>query len=583
LSRETRLASTAELWELAALGARDGLWHWDLVRGVARFSPRWKSMLGLDDAEIGTDPQEWLERIHPDDRAAFDEALDAHLENLTPHLEVEYRIRSQVGGWRWVLCRGVVSRDPGGVAVRIGGSQTDVTEQKLAVEELIHQASHDSLTGLPNRILFSDRLEHAIERVGRDEENDFAVLFLDLDRFKLVNDTWGHQVGDEVLLEISRRLQRCIRPGDTIARMGETVAARLGGDEFTILLEDIRGIGDAVRVATRILEAFRAPIHIAGRGIETTLSASIGIATASIGYQSAEELLRDADAAMYRAKRLGKARIEICDPDMHRRTIELIELENDLGMALERNELRLLYQPLVDLETGRLFGFEALIRWHHPTRGVVMPADFIRIAEDSGAILEIGQWVVREACAQLAEWSNISGSRDVVMSVNVSARQLGHAQFAEDLLLVMEEHSIDPRQLKLEVTESAIVRDFDRAIDTLRRLAAMNVEMSVDDFGTGYSSFSYLHRFPISTLKIDQSFVQSMDTIPESRRIVEVIIPLAEVLGVRTIAEGVENEEQIRLLRSLGCHYGQGFHLGLPLEREEAAGLLRDGKTWALP
>jgi len=359
-----RIREAEERAELAALGAVDGLWEWNLQTGEVHYSRRWKSMLGYESHEIGRDQSEWTERVHEDDIDALREALDLHMRGETPHFESEYRMRQHDGSYRWMYARGVAHHSEDGAAVRIAGSQTDIQERKLAVEELMKTAFHDGLTGLPNRLLFMDRLTQLLARSRRDGGTPFSVMFLDLDRFKVINDTLGHLAGDRLLVEVSRRLQSCVRPGDTVARGGRLLSdgntvARLGGDEFTIILEGITNEREAIIVAERIEEAISAPYDIGGR--ETYTSASIGIVVSRTGFESADDLIRDADTAMYRAKKLGRSRYEICDHAMHETILHTIRLESDLRAAVDRDEFVLNYQPIVDLGSGRIAGFEALL------------------------------------------------------------------------------------------------------------------------------------------------------------------------------------------------------------------------------
>jgi diguanylate cyclase (GGDEF)-like protein/PAS domain S-box-containing protein len=560
----------------AARGSNDGLWHWNVRTNEVLFSPRWKAMLGYEEAELPDVLGSWFDRVHPEDLSKLEEDVRLHLRGETPHFESEYRMRSQDGAYRWFYTRGVAELDDDGKAAHIAGSQTDVTERKLAVEQLLKNAFHDALTGLPNRLLFMDRLQSAAVRARRHAGLCFAVLFIDLDRFKTINDTLGHLVGDELLVEVSKRLHSCIRPGDTIARMGDTLA-RLGGDEFTLLLEEIDDSTAAVRVAERILEELQRPFVIQGHELIT--SASIGIAVSNTGFERAEDLLRDADTAMYRAKKLGKARHEVCDQEMHDRANTMLRFESDLRRAEERGELNLVFQPIVLLEHGAIAGFEALIRWVHPERGMVFPTDFIPVAEEIGLIKGIGKWVLQRGCEQLARWQK-SGWPDVTLSVNVSGKQLSYVDFVEELVEIIESTGVDARGLKLEITESALVKNVEAAAEKLRRLKKLDVQLSIDDFGTGYSSFSYLHRFPIDTLKIDQSFVAAIMGENDSSRIVQVMVPLAGILGMNAVAEGIETAEQWEFLKGLNCAYGQGFYFSAGVSAQAATAMLTDSPKW---
>jgi diguanylate cyclase (GGDEF)-like protein len=426
-------------------------------------------------------------------------------------------------------------------------------------EHFRHAAFHDSLTGLPNRSLFSELLTAEIESSKIQPSRLFAVLFIDLDRFKNINDSLGHSYGDLLLVAFAKRLERILRPVDTLARFG--------GDEFAILLSTIVSPDDVVRVATRILEDLTTPFELEKSSSFT--SASIGIALSSTGYDRPEDILRDADTAMYRAKENGKGRYELFDKDMHAKAVSRLRLERDLRQAIEEKQFCVYYQPIIGLETGKLAGFEALVRWNHPTAGLVPPSEFIPVAEETGLIVQIGQWVLEEACAATRRWQQESPRhRDLTLSVNLSPRQVSQPDLLEQVVGALERSGLDPRCLKLEITESVVMENADAAIVLFKRLRALGVQLSIDDFGTGYSSLSYLHRFPLSHLKIDRSFVSRMTETKDNAEIVRTIITLAHNLGMKVIAEGVETSEQNELLRSLGCEYGQGYLFSRPVPPE---------------
>jgi len=563
------LRQSEERYALAARGANDGLWDWKLQTNEIYFSERWKQMLGFEDHELPNVVQSWMGRVHPEDLPTLQTQLQIHLEGQTPHFECEYRILEQGGTYRWMLGRAMAVRNVDNVAYRIAGSQTDITERKLAVEELLQAAFHDSLTGLPNRMLFMDRLTGAAHRAKR-KDYQIAVLFIDLDRFKIINDTMGHEMGDTVLVEIGRRLEGCIRPGDTVARLGSTVA-RLGGDEFTVLIERINDVADAVRIAARILEVVKQPLMTDGQEVTTT--ASIGIATSTTGFERPEDLLRDADAAMYRAKKLGKARYEVCDRQMHELALERLHIERDLHGIIERDELHVVYQPVVALEDEKVVGFEALLRWQHPTRGTMLPDDFIAIAENASLIHPITLWTLGKALRELQQLRETERGREITMSVNVSGRDFGYADFVEELEAALREQSIDPMAVRLEITESAVVRNADAAAHAMQELAAQHIHFTLDDFGTGYSSFANLLRYPIDTLKIDRTFIGRMHE-PDGMRAVTMMVTMARVLNMIAVAEGIETREQLDELRKLGCPFGQGYLFSKPVAAEEAAALL---------
>ena len=443
----------------------------------------------------------------------------------------------------------------------------EISDRQRAEEELLHSAFHDSLTGLPNRALFMDRLGHAVERAKRRENYLFALLFLDLDRFKVVNDSLGHMAGDQLLLAIASRITACLRSADTLAR--------LGGDEFTILLEDIKDLSDAKRVANRIHEELMLPFNLSGNEVFT--SASIGIALSATVYDRPEQLLRDADTAMYQAKARGKARHEVFDIAMHASAIALLQLETDLRRALERQEFRIYYQPIVSLLSGRIKGFEALVRWQHPERGLVSPTEFIPVAEETGLMIPIGWWVFHEACRQMHLWQvQFPANPPLTISVNLSDKQFSQPNLSEQIEKILHETSLDPRSLKLEITESVIMENAESATTMLSQLRSLGVQLYMDDFGTGYSSLSYLHRFPLDMLKIDRSFVSRMGVGDENSEIVRAIVTLAHNLSMNVTAEGVETTEQLALLQVLQCEYGQGYFFSKPVDAEAAAVLIAE-------
>jgi diguanylate cyclase (GGDEF)-like protein len=440
---------------------------------------------------------------------------------------------------------------------KLEGTSKELEESR---EHFRHAAFHDALTGLPNRSLFTEHLRVALTRTQQNEEYRFCVLFLDLDRFKNINDSLGHPCGDELLLLVARRLEMCIRQTDLVARFG--------GDEFAILLDGLQDLSDVVRVAEKIQQAISAPFKLSDHEAITT--ASIGIAVGSSSYKEAEDIIRDADTAMYRAKDQGKARYEIFDTAMHTRAVTLLRLESDLRRAVEKQELRVYYQPIVSVRTGELYGFEALVRWLHPERGLVSPADFIPLAEETGLIAPLGLTVLREACSQLRKWQQRSfADRDLIMSVNLSGKQLTQSDLIERIQEILVASQLNPAHLKLEITESVVMDNPELGAVTLTKLRKLGVRLSIDDFGTGYSSLSYLNRFPVDMLKIDRSFISGMNQADENLQIVTTILTLAGNLGMQVVAEGVETEDQLEQLRVLNCQYAQGFLFSRPLDSTE--------------
>jgi diguanylate cyclase (GGDEF)-like protein/PAS domain S-box-containing protein len=509
-----------------------------------------------------------LEVIHPEDRKRNEIQQSIPLLLESGSLDLEYRILRPDGEVRWLSDRSHVVKNERGEAIRLDGIIYDVTEQKLAQEKLLHDALHDALTGLPNRILFMERVEQALKHSKRRSYYLFALLFIDLDRFKTINDSLGHSHGDELLIEISGLLQSCLRSTDTVAR--------LGGDEFTVLLEDFNDIDDVIRITERIQNKLSLPFNLGGHTIFT--SASIGIVISSRQYQQGTELLRDADIAMYRAKELGKARYAIFDREMYERTIRLSRLERDLRLALQNKEFYLNYQPIICLRTGKLAGFEALIRWQHPEQGFISPVDFIPIAEDTGSIVQIGEWVLYEACRQLRAWHiKFPQTHLLKMSVNLAIQQIKQSSLLEILNRILLETGLDGSCLKLEITESMLMDDGEATIELLSQIRKKKIQLSIDDFGKGYSSLSYLHRFPINTIKIDRSFVSNMNSDEENFEIVKTIATLAHTLGMDIVAEGVETNEQMTQLKTLGCEFGQGYLFSKPLDSSAIESMLEEG------
>jgi diguanylate cyclase (GGDEF)-like protein/PAS domain S-box-containing protein len=483
-----------------------------------------------------------------------------------PMINVEEKETLADGGVRWVSTTKLPLRDRDGNIVGTFGISRDISQRKQAEEQLQRRAFYDPLTDLPNRALFLDRLQHLFQRARRALGSPpFAVLYLDVDRFKAVNDSFGHQAGDELLVGIARRLGRCLRPGDTLAR--------LGGDEFTVLLDDVRSESDATGVAARINEEMAAPLDV--RGHEVFTSVSVGIAISSVGYDRPEDMMRDADTAMYRAKARGRARHQVFAGDMHLRAVASLQLETDLRRALERQEIVPYYQPIVDLDTGSLLGFEALARWRHPTRGVLLPDLFIPVAEETGLVGPIGEWMLAQACRQAREWQRRHASFSKLgVSVNISGRQLLQVGLVTEVERALGDSGLDPACLTLEITESALMHNVGAGAGVVQRLHAMSVGLHLDDFGTGYSSLAYLHTFPVQALKVDRSFVDAMDRVPRQSAIVQAIVTLAQNLGMDVIAEGIETVTQAAALRALGCRRGQGFLFAHPLPADQAERLI---------
>ena len=523
-----------------------------------------EAILGFSPAEWIDDPGLWARQMHPDDRAR----MFAREESLAePSAPDEYRLRHRDGRTVWVRDEAALATDAEG-RLRWHGVISDVTDRKLAEAELErradvirYQAVHDPLTSLPNRALFQDRLVQALARPGAQ----IAVVLLDIDNFKLVNDSLGHSAGDELLMKIAPRLQTALRPDDTIAR--------LGGDEFVVLLDRIPDERSAARVAERIVAAFEAPFELSAG--EHFAKASLGIAIAGAEGSEPASLIRDADAAMYQAKARGRARFEIFDRAMRARSVERLSVENDLRRALKRQELHVVYQPIVSLRDSSIVSVEALLRWEHPTRGLLLPADFIAVAEESGLIEPIGRFVLDSACTQAARWHALRpDARPLGIAVNLSVRQFTQRALEATIAVALAESGVEPSSLCLEITESVLLEEPQGVADTIRRLSRLGVRFVLDDFGTGYSSLAYLSGLPIDGLKVDQSFVRSLGTDERSTAITTAIVRMAQALSLEVIAEGVEAAHQLRALRALRCELGQGFLFHGALTAEAIAELL---------
>ncbi|MGH9646953.1 MAG: putative bifunctional diguanylate cyclase/phosphodiesterase [Bryobacteraceae bacterium] len=568
------LKESEERYALAARGANDGLWDWNPVTRGLYLSGRWKEMLGYTETEIASDLDGWFSRIHPGDRERVKAEIVGRERDAGPIFAIEYRIRQKEGGYIWVLCRGIVVRDPSGRIVRMAGSQSDITQGKVV----------DPLTGLRNRLYFIDRLEALIDECA-GKAASFAVLFLDVDRFKIVNDSLGHETGDMLLVQVAERLRSSVRSTDLSARVAlPSVVARFGGDEFAVLLENLRTPADAAIVAQRIITQFTSHFDIRGRIIFATVS--VGIAPGDSAGTS-KDLLRNADTAMYYAKTRGKARFEVFDESMRGRAVARMELESDLRKAIEEQQFVVYYQPEVSLATGKVVGYEALVRWNHPQRGVVMPGEFLPVAEETGLIVPLGRLVLRDACRQMAEWHKKFGQDPrLAVSVNTSSRELADPDLIPNVARVLKETGLDPRSLRIEVTESSIMESQEATSSALRRLRDLGVSLEIDDFGTGYSSLSRLHEYPFSTVKIDRSFIKDLETETESLHLVKTILRLAEGLGLTVVAEGIETAEQLAKLSSLGCGFGQGYYFSKPVDSQRTQRAIQEAileHTSALP
>jgi diguanylate cyclase (GGDEF)-like protein/PAS domain S-box-containing protein len=566
---ERALQESEERYALAVRGANDGLWDWNLETSEVYYSQRWKAMLGFEDADVDNTPSAWLDRVHKDDLPIVKAELEAHRADRSSHFENEHRILHKDGTYRWVLARGIAERNPDGKPYRIAGSLTDIAQRKTVEEQLAQEALYDSLTDLPNRAFLTDLLNRSFRRTKRRKDYVFAILFVDLDRFKVVNDSLGHAAGDKLLIEVAQRIKGSVRPGD--------VVARLGGDEFLVLLDDLKDSRDTTRVAERILEGLLKPIELSGREVFTT--ASIGIAVSQETLDGPEHLIRHADSAMYRAKARGKARYEIFDLAMHERAVNLLQLETDIRAAVEKKQFRLVYLPVVNIATERIAGFEALVRWEHPERGLVSPAAFVPLAEETGLIVPLGKWIMEEACRQMAEWVKAYPElKTLTMSVNLAAKQLRQPDLLEQVEEAITTSGLATDRFKLEIAEPVLMDDPESNLQIVAQLRELGVLVQVDDFGTGSSSLAYLNRFRVDTLKIDRSFISQVGVPGEKAAVVQAMITLANQLGIKVIAEGVETPQQSEKLVGLQCEQAQGYLFSQPLTAE-AAGKLLDAEV----
>jgi diguanylate cyclase (GGDEF)-like protein/PAS domain S-box-containing protein len=573
------LSQRNQLFEVITENAADMIAVVDGTGNRLYNSPAYQKVLGYSSEELRSTSS--VEQIHPEDHLRVLEA--AAKARVTGRGErLEYRIRHKDGTWRNLESVATAIPNEQGQTERLVIVNRDITDRKRAEETLAHNALHDALTNLPNRALFLDRVRHVLALSHRHTSYKFAVLFIDLDEFKVVNDSLGHAAGDSLLMQIARRLSASIRGVDTISRSvllqtasqvaNEASLARVGGDEFTILLEDIRDCADAIRVAERLQERLVIPFVVEGQRV--VITASIGIAFCATSYINSEDLIRDAEIAMYRAKREGKARSQVFNAEMHTVAVKRLQLETDLRRALELGEFRVHYQPILSLQSGRIAGFEALSRWQRP-EGLLSPAHFIQIAEQTGIILPMNRLLLREACLQLRAWhSQFPSDPPLTMSINITPKEFAQQDLAAQMKTILGEVGIHPSSINVEITETIAMADAQRSNLVLSELKALGVHISIDDFGTGYSSLSRLQGFPVDTLKIDRTFISAIDTNRETRKIVRIIIMLAHNLGLKVVAEGAETAEQVNLLKQLRCELVQGYFFARPGDHAAARELL---------
>jgi len=581
-----QLAERDQLFQLISENAADMIALVDSNGHRLYNSPAYEKVLGYSAEDLKTTSS--MEQIHPDDRPRVLIAAESARLNGTGE-RMEYRIRHKDGSWRTLESTASPIRNAKGQTDKLVIVNRDITERKRAEELLAHNAFHDGLTNLPNRALFLDRLQHALTLSKRHANYKFAVLLIDVDEFKIINDSLGHTAGDELLIQIGQRLKDAVRRADLVSRprnsgvadkpINDDVLARLGGDEFTVLLDDIRDPIEAVRVAERIQTELTTPFVVNQQ--EIVISASIGIASSTSPHTQAEDLMRDADIAMYRAKRAGKARCEVSDAAMHASAVKRLTLETDLRKALDQGEFRVFYQPIVSVQTGKITGFEALTRWQRP-EGILAPIAFIAVAEEIGLIVPMNRLLLREACEHLRSWqTEFPSSPPLTMSVNITSKEFAQTDLVSEIGKTLKQTGVDPGCVQFEIIETIAMGDAEKSGQVLSQLKALGVRLSIDDFGTGYSSLSRLRRIPVDTLKIDRAFIMNMDTDSESREIVRIIITLAHNLGLKVVAEGTETEEHIRLLKQLNCEMAQGYMFSRPADAEAMVKLLASNRSVA--
>lgn len=565
-----RLKQSEERYALAVSGSNEGIWDWDLTTQHVYFSPRWKATLGYAEHEIGTRPEDWFDRVHPDDQEGLRQAIATHLQGETDCLAHEYRMIHRDGSERWMLTRAVAIGDRHHPPRRMAGSQTDITERKQAQAQVLHNAYYDALTNLPNRVFLIDRLQRILDSHPPDSPVLLAVVLIDLDRFQLINNSFGNPGGDHLLIAVAQRFQNYLS--------SDQVLARVGSNEFAILLPEVRDPDEATQLTHRLQAALAQPFYLDQR--EVFITASMGIVVNSPHLNQPEHWLRDADTAMFHAKELGKSCFTIFRAEMRDRLLSRLQLENDLRHVLNEPGcpgLMLYYQPIVYLSTRQIVSFEALLRWQHPQRGLILPGEFIPMAEETGLIVPLGEWVLQRACRQMQRWTaQFPDKSQFCISVNLARKQFDVPNLPDIIRTTLDDASLDAAHLKLEITESTVMDNADDIITMLYQLRSLGIQLAIDDFGTGYSSLSYLRRFPIDSLKIDRSFVSTMAHENDSFTIVQTIVDLAHNLGLDVTAEGLETLEHSTQLQAIQCEYGQGYFFSHPVSAEKATRLLED-------
>lgn len=554
-------------YDLAAQEADHRLWDWDLTTSRIHYSPGWVSLLGCDVSDFGNTPEEWFRRIHPDDIDSVQREIDGHLAQGSTQFEIQHRMLHQDGCYRWMSCRGMITRDPAGKATRITGFHVDITAEKVV----------DPLTGLPNRLLLLERLSRSIDKARKREDFLYAVLIIDLSLFEAGINRLDTVNSDPLVIAAARRLETSLRVENNAIREGKAhLIARSGGEEFIVLLEGLGTLNEARKTADHLLKALLVPFDFNGRNV--FLTPSIGIALSATGYRIPEDALRDADTALYRARSLGKSRCEVFDTAVLEMCQTRTQLEQDLQTALLRSEFVVHYQPIVSLADNRIAGFEALVRWNHPSRGMVPPMEFIPVAEKSGLIIQLDRWVLEEACRQVKAWRQTPGiSQELWVSVNVTGAQFMQPSFVSDIRKTLLELDFDASGLMLELTEGVVMENPEAARTSLMQLRAMGARIGLDDFGTGYSSLAHLRRFPVDYLKIDYSFVRGIENSSDTLEIIRAIAVLSKQLGLHVVAEGIENARQLEIVKSLQCEFGQGFLFSRAVTAKKAEELLLQG------
>lgn len=560
-----------ERYGLVIQGTREGVWDWDLTTNRVYYAPNWYNLLGMPQNQAADDtPDTWFGLITSRNLTIFQGKLNHYLNGESDRFEIEVEMTHADGSTRWMMCRATASRDQDGTAKRLTGSLSDITELKEAQGKLRRMAEFDQLTDLPNRQLFNDKLSLALNE-RHNGKGEFAVVFFDFDRFKVINDSLGHNTGDALLRQIAERFRSQTREQDT--------AARFGGDEFVVLLRDISGPDEANDICEQMLDLFAEPYEVDGHKVVST--ASIGLVMSSDLYDNPEDMVRDADAAMYRAKSAGRNGYKVFDAQMHHEAMDRLNLEHELRHAVDDGQMEVYYQPIVSSTDGAITGFEALIRWNHPQRGLITPDQFIPLAEETGIIIELGEWVFRQACTQLCEWLKmVDHEREFTVTVNLSRRQVIHPSIIHDLTEVLAETGTPPERVCLEITESTIMDERQNSTKIIEQIKGLGVKLALDDFGTGHSSLSCLHSFPIDVLKIDQSFIRHLSESRVFSAVLNSIVSLGHHLNMKIIGEGIESLDQLVHLQALDCEWAQGYYFAKPLRADDATDLLRGAPRW---